>query len=159
MEDCDRDIGFHFPQRNFDIRIVKLAEGESQGGKLRPKRLEHFWKVMSQGSSGGGKSKVMTFLASQTLCYLVETREERINEVVELFPGWCKSKRAALEKFHTEKLLQFRNLTTHGRLLNAIWHIADGLGDSFELCDEVKQFEMMDVHADVWGYLCVGTDR
>jgi len=53
----------------------------------------------------------MILLPAELFGDLIEAREERIDEIVELLVGRSQGKRAAMEKLHFEKFFELKNLS------------------------------------------------
>jgi hypothetical protein len=75
-----------------------------------------------------------------------EVPEERRNKGVQLLARCCQFKRAALKQGHTQKFFELNDLRADCRLLDAVWHIAHGFGNSPASRDVIEELEVMDVH-------------
>jgi hypothetical protein len=77
---------------------------------------------------------------------MVNFVEEGPNEFVQLDARRQKGKRATIKQFGAERFLQARDLAAYCRLLDPVWHIANGGHDSAMTGDVVEKLEMMNVH-------------
>src|SRR5437868_8572544 len=72
--------------------------------------------------------------------------EKRGDELKQFFALRREREWPPLKERRAERLLQLNDLPAHGRLLNAVGHVAHSLADASMFADVIKQFEVMDVH-------------
>ena len=103
-------------------------------------------EMIAEGCGRGGEAEVTILLSTKPGRDLLDTRKKRLDEVVKLFPRRSEGKGPSLEKLHPEVAFELGNLTAHRRLLNTVWHLADGFGDAFMFGHIIEEFEVVDVH-------------
>ena len=146
MNHGDGDICLLLPQGRFKIGSAQFLESQPELGKLISESIKNIREMIGQGSRRGGKSKVLVLFALESLGHLVEPRKKGVNEVVEFFAWRGERERASMKQLHTEILFQLENLAADCRLLDSIGHLANRFSDSFELCDEVEELEVVYIH-------------
>ena len=151
MEHGEGDVGLVFAQGHFQLRIAELAQRQTQGRDLALEGLQDLGEVIAEGRGRGGEAEMGVFLAAEAGRDLLDAREERLDEIIELLAGGRQGEGAALEELHPEILFQRRDLTTHGRLLDPVGHLADGLGDALVFGYVIVELEMVNVHSGVGG--------
>ena len=75
-----------------------------------------------------------------------ELLKERPDKSEELLAGRRQLEGASLEEGYPQVLFQLNDLTAHGRLLDAIRHVAHALADPAVAGHMIKQFQVMNIH-------------
>src|SRR6185295_4568437 len=98
---------------------------------------------------GRADANVLRDAASNPVRHGRQVLKERGDECEQFLSLRGQRERAALKERHAEGFLQLDDLAAHGRLLDAIGHVANGLADAAVPGNIIKQFEVVNIHASV----------
>jgi hypothetical protein len=140
------EIEFVAGDPRFELWLVSFAERDLEAFEALAHDSQHGWEMIAEDDLGGANADVLRFTAAKTRGDGLEVIKERSDELIKIFALRGELKGATGEERGPEEFLKLNDLPAHGRLLDAVRHVAHGFADAAELCHVIEQFEVMNVH-------------